>query len=462
MSENDFPSVTQIAKGRTALRDLKATSKLSKEGDAWLTFALDPFHDKSIKGITGIPDGNTGKSVVCSVVREINIGKPASGISTANWSCRITTYPVASDMNLNNGILHTNLLGQVDAGPNKIAPVVIDYADDNTPFGEFHSGADIISIPLDFLKGPFKIGAMGLEAVNTTSELHKQGLFSGARMNQICNETFSCTTVNAGASVSALTTGACYLVRTPPNTLADLTLLPDVCQWEAKEGAYSVVPLKGMGTRSAMANPRYPILTATDITAGVDENIEVAGPIITTSVIPDFPNTTAISHFTAFPGENPQDSVVWFFTGLSAETTLTIRGRWMIERYPNDQEPEIVVLSTPSAPYDPVALEIYSRVSQNMPAAVMFKENPEGEWWQRILGEMADVIGPMLIALPHPAAKAAGTAMLVGNKILNPESARKKAVMNNGQVSVQTRNKQKKKKKKQQKGAVASPQPIKA
>ena len=440
------PSNAQVARGRQTLRDLKATAKLSPEGEAWLTFALDPYHDKDISGITGIPDGNTGKSVCCSVLREISLKKPAAIVG--NWACRITTYPVASHQNLNNGVINTNLLSQVDTGPNMIAPICIDFVADGDPFPEFHaSPSEYLEIPATFLKGPFKIGAMGLELVNTTSELYKQGLFSAARMNQNSNDPFCFQTVNSGGVLTFITPGSGFLVRTPPTSLADLTLLPDVCQWPAAEGGYSVVPLKGIPNRSAMSLPRYPILVSTDLTAGVSENITCAGPIAVTSVIPSFPYSGAITHYTDFPGENPQDSVVWFLTGLSEQTTLTLRSRWMVERFPNDQEAEIVVLATPSAPFDPVALEIYSRVSQSMPAAVMFKENPAGEWWKRILGEIVDVAGPMLITIPHPAAKAAGAAMMVANKALNSEHAGKKVkTSNDGQLTVKTRKAKKKKK----------------
>lgn len=444
MELNPHPAQAQIRKGRQVLQDLKATNKLSREGEAWLTFALDPFHDKSITGISGIPDGTIGKSVCCSVVTEQNIKKPDSIVG--NWACRVTTYPVTSKFNLNNGVINSNVLAQVDTGPNSISMVVIDYVADGDDFPEFSSiGSDYLSIPDAFLKGPFKVGAFGLEMVNTTSDLHKQGLFSAATMNQNSNEIFTIQEVNAGSVVTNYTWGSAYYVRTPPINLAQLTLLPDVCQWEAREGAYSVVPLKGVGSRNPTATPRYPVLVSIDPTANVAENLPCAGPILSNAVIPGFPQTAALSRFSMGPGEIPADSIVWFATGLSPETTLTIRARNLIERYPNDQEPEIVVLATPTASYDPIALEIYSRVIGMMPAAVMFKENPAGEWWQRILGGIADVAGPMLIALPHPLAKAAGAALMVGNKALNPDNAQKKVVIDgSGQLAVQKRNAAKK------------------
>ncbi len=196
------------------------------------------------------------------------------------------------------------------------------------------------------------------------------------------------------------------------------------------------------------------------MTAGVAENLTCASPIVTTTPIPGFPFTGNLSHFSAPVGENPSDSVVWFYTGLSEQTTLTIRARWMIERFPNDQEPEIIVLATPSPPLDPIALEIYSRISQMMPAAVMFKENDNTEWWKRVLGGIAEVAGPLLLAGPHPAMKAAGAAILTGNKVLNPENAKKKVTVDQNGALVATKRSAAKKKKKAKKAQQNAIQPV--
>jgi len=444
--DSGIPTQSVAAQGRRVLEGLKATEKLSEDGSKWLTFSLDPFHDKPITGVTGIPDGNTGRSVVCSVVQEKTIKKPGS-MPAGNWSVRITTMPVASVQNLNNCKVFGHLVNQVDTGPNLVAPVVIDFALDGTPFATFSLGADFLSIPNAYLKGPFKIGAMAIEIVNTTAEIYRQGLFSGARMNQCSNAAFTAQ-MFAGAATS-WTPITLFPVRTPPVTLEELILLPDVCQWTALEGAYGVVPLKEIGTRSALAHPRFPLVVDSDFQPGVLTVLDGAAPILTAASIPGFGFATPVYQETGYPGEIPMDSLVYMFTGLSEQTTLTLRCRWMIERYPNDQEPEIVVLATPTAAFDPVALEIYSRIINQMPAAVMFKENPAGEWFKRILGAIADVAGPMLVALPHPLAKAAGAALMTGNKVLNPETATRKAVIKQGQVTSVKRNAAKKKKKQQ-------------
>jgi hypothetical protein len=111
---------------------------------------------------------------------------------------------------------------------------------------------------------------------------------------------------------------------------------------------------------------------------------------------------------------------------LSQETTLTLRVRWIIERFPNDNESSIVVLSTPTAHYDPVALEIYSRLMMKTPPAVMFKENPQGEWWKTMLAGIADIAQDGLLAIPHPLAQGAGQAIKLGRAILSPHDEKEK------------------------------------
>jgi len=174
--DTGIPAQSTVSRGRRVLEDLKATEKLSQEGSKWLTFALDPFHDKPITGVTGIPDGNTGRSVVCSVVQEKTIKKPNS-LPAGNWSVRISTMPVASALNLNDCKVFGHLVNQVDTGPNIVAPVVIDFAQDGAPFATFSFGGEFLTIPSAYLKGPFKIGAMAIEIVNTTAEIYRQGLF---------------------------------------------------------------------------------------------------------------------------------------------------------------------------------------------------------------------------------------------------------------------------------------------
>lgn len=86
----------------------------------------------------------------------------------------------------------------------------------------------------------------------------------------------------------------------------------------------------------------------------------------------------------------PFDTSGVHFTGLSYASTLTVNVRWLIERMPGPRESDLVVLATPSASYDPLALELYTRCLGDMPPGVMLSENPLGEWFRSALSKVAD------------------------------------------------------------------------
>jgi hypothetical protein len=86
----------------------------------------------------------------------------------------------------------------------------------------------------------------------------------------------------------------------------------------------------------------------------------------------------------------PFDTSGVHFTGLSYTTTLTVNVRWLIERIPGPNEADLVVLATPSASYDSLALELYTRCVNDMPPGVMLSENPLGEWFRDALSKVSD------------------------------------------------------------------------
>jgi len=104
--------------------------------------------------------------------------------------------------------------------------------------------------------------------------------------------------------------------------------------------------------------------------------------------------------------------------------------RWLIERMPGPTETDLVVLATPSAPFDPLALELYSRCIRDMPPGVPLSENPLGEWFANVLGkvsELAPVIGDAVGAFVPGASligKAVGAAARIGSGVASDLSQR--------------------------------------
>jgi len=98
-----------------------------------------------------------------------------------------------------------------------------------------------------------------------------------------------------------------------------------------------------------------------------------------------------------------------FFTGLSASTTLTINEIVYIERFPTQDDLDLIVSAKRSPEYDIKALEAYSIIAQSLPVAVPFSENGLGDWFKSAVNTAAEYLTPALKVIPHPYAQAAAT-----------------------------------------------------
>jgi len=430
ISMSNDQSQRSASRARSMLNQLVESRRLTPEGLAWLIASVDPWHDTTISGVAGIPDQGTGKSVVFQVVSEYDISKPAS-LPTGPWGCRVGNFPILSTHRVTDGGYYGDTVTQIRTGgpvvgDRAIMPVQINFAaagldfDDTVNFivGPL-SGCDV---PVKFTTGIVKVCGMGIEVINTTAQLYKQGLMTCARMVQPDVETFSTYVVMPyiGSAETTVKTVNCF--RTLPKNLGEMALYPGFAQMEAKDGYYAPVTLK-LGRNLSYPTPVGVLLLDQDPRGGT---VNLTQPIdcysstmilFTPLTVP--PTTASVYVSQECPIFASVDSNVVMFTGLSDQTTLTLRVRWILERFPSDSEAEILVMATPTAPYDPVALEIYSKMLALLPAGVSFTENPGGEWWTKALSKLAEIVGPMVAMIPHPYAKAAGTALTLGGAALN-------------------------------------------
>jgi len=411
------PSEAMMAKARRVIAEAKNSGNLSNSGFEWLKLAIDPWHDNKVDNFKGIPDSSVGASVVMSITQELNLAKPSS-FPAGNWNVRIYNAPVATGSLLSKGLLRGNSFVVSGVSGYQLGNIMVDYSSGTNDFDEFSFNASTLNIPTPYLQGPYKVAGMGFEVCNTTAVLQQQGLCTVSQMNQ---EDAPFTLTNYADS-NNFAVHTVVPIRTPPKNLAEAILLPNTTQWHAKEGSYSVIPLLSIDTRPASSVPIYPLVHSEDFkpdtTSLVGQINAIApqvSPVTWGGITKPIPGLS--------PGYVPCNTTTAMYTGLSEQTTLTLRVRWILERFPNDNEPEIMVLATPTAPRDDVALEIWSRLINKIPPAVMFKENNTGEWWKRGLASIADILGSALMRMPHPLAKGAGGAILLGRQLLGPEQA---------------------------------------
>lgn len=388
---------------------------LTEPGKQWLTIALDPWHDTEVTGLRGLPDEGIGKSVVFQLIQEYSISKNTAPavLPAGNWKIRVVNYPfigVSSDPEghtMSPGLSYGDIITQ-DNTTTLLVPVQVNYAADGVDFTDTAvsglSNAQGCNLPSTLTKGTFKVIAMGIEIVNTTAVLNKQGLMTCVRMNQPDSEGFT-PYVSLSTPANAWTLKTMFPLRTPPKNLAEMAYYPGFTQDEAKDGYYAPVILK------LNRDTHYPtgcglLLMDDDSTASYQfsnpvacHSSKIVGRTVAGNTSTFYTNGSNVLYV-------PQNSNVVMMTGLSDETTLTLRVRWVVERFPSDAESDILPIATPTAPYDPFALEIYSRVVQKMPAGVPFTENPMGEWWNKMLDVIEEYIAPAVAAIPHPIAQA--------------------------------------------------------
>jgi hypothetical protein len=391
-----------MSRAHQILQKLLDEQKLSPEGLAWLTVATDPWHDTKIKGVAGMPDGQLGDSLVFQVVQELVIVKPVT-LGAGNWKVRVANQPFLQMQTVGPGKYYGDVVSLDNSVTfnRELWPVQVNYALDADDFAStVPVGSAGIELPQEFTKGTVKLIGMGIEVFNTTAEINKQGTVSYIRMSQPDTDDFA-GYVSQTTPPNSWSFRSLRPFREPPKNLSEMSNYPGFAQTEAREGYYAPVIIKVNG-----ANKNYPI-TKGLLTLSEDPEggpIDPAGIDCHSSQVSSFlapGNTTPFFSSRVNPLHANIDSNVVMFTGLSDPTTLTLRVRFICERFPNDSEKQMLVIATPTAPYDPVAIELYTRAISQIPSGVPFSENPAGEWWMKMISEIADLAAPLLSAI-HP------------------------------------------------------------
>jgi hypothetical protein len=406
------PSGGKVTRGEKILQRFVDEAKISECGKDWMLCALDPFHDHQLKNLKGWPDVQTGASVVRLIKQSVSVSAPAGFIG--NWDCHIVQWPwltpstsgtaVGNFTSLNR--LGQNLTLPAALGANsRLGGLQMFLVPAGTPLNILTIGGTqllaTLAVDPNFTKGVARLIGMGFEVHNTTSQLNIQGSVIGYR--QMANEN-----TNLSWSIENATTYCGFdgpLVKYPPSNSADALLLAGSRQWEAKDGIYSVSSFHTTENPATLIVPTAPVIAGDDILdlegslAVSNLNVPVPGPV-------DANGYAAITSFRVF--NIHQNGAI--FSGLSPQTTLTINWNVFLETFPSTDDVEILPLATPSAEFDPEILDLYSRVSTDLPVAVPVNENGLGDWFYDAAVTAAKYIGPVLSALPHPVLKGIGTA----------------------------------------------------
>lgn len=408
---------------------------LTSDGANWVRHALDPFHDFD-RDLAGFPDADGAASVVNVFKVTLNITKPAG--AAGNWDCHIFNLPHTTGRNgLNYYTGDTNLTygrghlafdnPMVQFAPLGLVNVIKADAGqpmfyENNPWAPTNWSNTIATAALEpeLETGLGRIIGMGMEVENTTAELNKQGAVLMYRMpgGQPCSSTG--TIVNTASTEYVQVDMRHYSAL--PADMDDASRLKGTRTWAAKDGFYMPI---------TFSSDHVPFSTAQNV--GASYQVGEANSGSQRCLIPPYTgigtkdaqgNLTAACPSKAFFPINIHGAI---FTGLSPETTLTLKVRIYYESAVTHHLATLATLAGPSAGLDLNALKMYAEMVRHLPVAVPVSYNSFGKFFRMIIGKAKSVIPkvlPLAEALLPPqaaAAIAAGKTAVAGVKELRKE-----------------------------------------
>lgn len=348
--------------------------KLTPDGKKWLTAALDIFHDSALD-LRGMPDFRASRSFTSMLVESFEVTKPAGTVD--KWDALIWLQPImctqgwlTETINPASGAIPYNHnapgpegtigllnVSTADAGTN-LFPAGSAWAAGN---GEMRSYKSTDTTQLQ------RIVATGFEVVNGTEPLNMSGLCTAGSYDcMYAEQTMRYYDTDATPWIPMDKT--CITQKGPPKTLTDAKSNPGSRTWKASKGVYCP------GYFVSQENPpKHPMNCGIQLSVPNSFNAYTV-PSSDGAWVRDVASI-------------PYKLSYAYFSGLSKETTLQVTYKVLNERYPGPGDVNYQNL-TPSAVYDPRALQLYSAIIADMDLAVPQTDNPGGEFFRSILDSL--------------------------------------------------------------------------
>lgn len=387
-------------------------SGLSQGGKEWLTMALDPFHDTTMRP-SGYPDQRTAPTVVYVHREQYTIRAPVS-VGSGNWDCHVFTSCV-DGMTANNLLrastidnrgLHNGTVGgtgdrslgivnihsgNADGTSNAnlgLTPDQTTAVPGNRTFYSFYAptGISDVNLGAQNLNANWRCIGLAYEVANTTAPLYASGSVTSYRTGW-GRETSAIQNRVPVAGTSPLTNidlGSMFQTATGvPENLNVAAALPSSVTWPAIEGAYVVA---GMESSDCPFQSLIPSSTALLVQP---TSAATAGSYFTLWTTNDYPPPASAGLMGGNSGglmalQNNFGVSGSYFAGLSAQTVLTVTVKHIYEVIPNPYTATIDLI-TPSAAYDPAALALYAKIIDQLPPAVPLSWNASGYWYTTVL-----------------------------------------------------------------------------
>lgn len=374
-------------RAKSILNRLVAGRELSEQGRDWLIAALDPFHDTEVE-LDGYPDIVSSRSITQCVQKSISVTKPPGVIG--DWDCHLFFLPAAELKNdtFRKQKLDSNAKVTLDTAgfQNLYGGLNVIGTEPGTPWDNGTHLTTELRIPKAYSSFKHRLIGVAYEVRNVTAPLYKQGAV-------VCyKQPMQWSTGRATEGAAPQIWAPARYTELPPKLSSNAALYPNSRIWDAAEGCYNIITLNDVENDVSSPTPMVAEFT--------DQNF--MNTFIGRQAFGSMPTDELATCFYPF------DNVGAVFTGLSSSTSLLVTVRYLYERFPTEDSPDLLVLARPPSPYDPLALELYARCLRELPSFVMVKENPLGEWFGKVL-ETVSSIAPILgKVVPLPGAALIG------------------------------------------------------
>jgi len=414
---------------------------LTPEGRNWLIMAIDPFND-SIDTCEGYPDGTGAKCIVEPIKETATIVVP-SGANNVNWDCLIVDCPwvlplktwnscqqgtagTGTSKDLASQLLNVWNLQQSNNSSLTIGGVQVmsqpssgfGFSNNWNPavlVGQSEFSTFSMTPSTNVVTGNYRVIAKAFEVCNTTSELYKQGTVTIFRTPVPSLNEANAGSVWVGVNANPQIAATVLNMDSWPVTSSQAYQAIDSIQHAAADGVYVPATLNTDELSYENYQSTVPYIVMGDPT---DAEPSPSSANNTMALHNQSVNITSNEQY-GFPG------IQWsnfhmggcLFQGLSPQTTLQINVKWLIEKFPSQNDAVLVPICHRSPDRDHVAIEMYSHLANSMPVGCKFADNGFGDWISDALSTVADYVAPVLSVIPHPAAQAIGAGLMVANHV---------------------------------------------
>jgi hypothetical protein len=383
---------------------LSTQKGLTPQGRAWLKVALDPFHDTE-STLAGFPDNDDSPSCIQFVKKSFSY--TTTGVESA-VNFIMTPFMKGTYIN-SSGTLNLNG-GQVTGGVAFPASLLFGGLALQTTLATGPTTPITLLDPSEFVGSNTRIIAMGFEVHDVTNELQETGtctVWQAPVYQEIGAVTPNGFIDTAGLVAATPVPVNSYSIF--PATLDQIMLLSGSRQWAAYNGSYTVSKMSSTvnpyATRTTSVamyiDPYNPSSSSTS--AVIYYGIKTSGSIPAGTAAPNIPGTSAPifspflyhgAHYSALPVSVPPATPVL--------QSFTLTAHWILETAPGPNDP-LITLASPSAQFDPAALELYGAIVKTRAPGAQVAENSLGGWFNDIVGAMKSIVmGSSEVPRPIP------------------------------------------------------------